>query len=54
MVLQKRHQVYEAAKRDMPKRWNNRSTRNGQPISEVWLKPPKEHINEFIDLKQAA
>ena len=54
VILEKRHQVYEAAKRDMPKRWNNRSTRNWQPINEVWLNPPKEHINESINLKQAA
>jgi hypothetical protein len=46
--------VYEQAKRDMPRRWNNRATRNWQPINEVWLNPPKEHINESINLKQAA
>jgi transposase InsO family protein len=53
-ILLKRHHVYEQAKRDMPKRWNNRATRNWQPINEVWLNPPKEHINESINLKQAA
>jgi hypothetical protein len=37
----------------MPKRWNNRATRNLQPINEVLLNPPKEHINESINLKQA-
>ena len=53
-ILLKRHQVYEQAKRATPKRWNNRATRNWQPINEVWLSPPKEHINESINLKQAA
>lgn len=53
-ILLKRHHVYEQAKRDMPKRWNNRSTRNWQPINEVWLNPPREHINESINLKRAA
>jgi transposase InsO family protein len=53
-ILLKRHHVYEQAKRDMPRRWNNRATRNWQPITEVWLNPPKEHINESINLKQAA
>jgi putative transposase len=38
----------------MPKRWNNRATRNWQPINEVWLNPPKEHVNESINLKLAA
>jgi putative transposase len=53
-ILLKRHHVYEQAKRAMPKRWNNRSTRNWQPINEVCLNPPKEHVNESVNLKQAA
>lgn len=54
VILEKRHRVYEQANRNMPKRWNNRSNRNWKPINEVWLNPPKEHINEAINLKQAA
>lgn len=53
MILDKRHQVYAAAKRDMPERWNNRSTRKWHPINEVCLNPPKKHVNESINLKQA-
>jgi hypothetical protein len=32
----------------------NRATRKWQPINEVWLNLPKEHINEAINLKPAA
>lgn len=40
-ILEKRHQVYEAAKAAHPERWNGRSTRNWNDITAVWLNPDK-------------
>ena len=34
--------------------WKNRSTRNWQPIKDVWLNPPKENINQCSNLKYVA
>ena len=53
-ILAKRHLVYEAARRRMPHRWKNRSTKNWAPIQEVWLNPPKEHLEDAETLKAAA
>ena len=46
-ILQKRHDVYEAAKAAHPERWNGRDTRNWDNITEVWLNPDKV-CNETI------
>jgi putative transposase len=40
-ILEKRKAVYEAAKKRNPKRWSG-GTRNWDPVTEVWLNPPKE------------
>jgi putative transposase len=42
-ILANRHRVYAAAQRAHPKRWSRR-TRNWAPIEQVWLNPPKEHV----------
>ena len=42
-LLAHRHQVYQDAQRANPTRWS-RHTRNWAPIEQVWLNPPKEHI----------
>ncbi len=40
-ILEKRHQVYEAAKAAHPERWNGRNTRDWSDITAVWLNPDK-------------
>jgi len=40
-ILEKRHEVYEAAKAAHPERWSGRSTRNWNDITEVHLNPDK-------------
>ena len=40
-ILQKRHNVYEAAKARHPERWNGRNTRDWSDITAVWLNPDK-------------
>lgn len=55
-VLRKRHGVYEAAKAAHPERWNGRTTRNWDDITEVWLNPDKvceESLNETQQLQEA-
>jgi putative transposase len=45
--------VYKAAKQRNPERWSG-ETRNWNPVTEVWLNPPKEHPAEKRrDLKAA-
>jgi len=52
-VLNQRREVYEAARQRNPGRWSG-STRNWNPVTEVWLNPPKEHQTENKqDLKAA-
>lgn len=41
-LLKQREEVYEAAKKRHPERWSG-TTRNWQPVAEVWLNPPKEN-----------
>lgn len=41
LILQRRQAVYERAKAAHPERWNNRPTRNWDPIREVHLNPEK-------------
>jgi transposase InsO family protein len=40
-LLAKRKEVYETAKKQNPGRWSGK-TRNWEPVTEVWLNPPKE------------
>nr|VFK43361.1 MAG: hypothetical protein BECKSD772F_GA0070984_11449 [Candidatus Kentron sp. SD]VFK48774.1 MAG: hypothetical protein BECKSD772E_GA0070983_11411 [Candidatus Kentron sp. SD] len=40
-LLEKRQRLYEVAKARNPHRWSGK-TRNWNPVSEVWLNPPKE------------
>ena len=40
-LLEKRQELYEVAKAKNPLRWSGK-TRNWNPVSEVWLNPPKE------------
>ena len=42
-VLDKRHDVYEAAKARHPERWNGRTTRNWENITEVYLNPDRKY-----------
>ena len=42
-VLDKRHNVYEAAKARHPERWNGRPTRNWENITEVYLNPDRRY-----------
>jgi putative transposase len=41
-ILEKRHEVYEAAKSVHPERWNNRSTRDWTLPDTVYLNPDRE------------
>ena len=54
IILQNRQSIYEAAKLARPDRWRNRSTRNWERPTQVWLNPPKEHYDSQVDLKRAA
>jgi len=40
-ILEERKAVYEAAKENNPQRWSG-DIRNWNPVTEVWLNPPKE------------
>ena len=41
-ILEKRHQVYEAAKEKYPERWNGRATRDWSLPDTVYLNPETE------------
>ena len=41
-ILQKRHEVYEAAKAAHSERWNGRETRNWSLLERVYLNPDRE------------
>lgn len=43
-ILARRKGVYEQAKATYPERWNNRATRNWEPIREVHLNPIKTKV----------
>ena len=49
-ILQKRHEVYEAAKAAHPERWNGRDTRNWDDIPIVWLNPDKVYDETPVDI----
>ncbi len=52
-VLRQRRAVYKAARERNPERWSG-DTRNWNPVTEVWLNPPKEHqAKKEQDLKAA-
>lgn len=52
-VLRQRRTVYAAARERNPERWSG-NTRNWNPVTEVWLNPPKEHqAKKEQDLKAA-
>ena len=52
-VLRQRRAVYEVARQRNPERWSG-DTRNWNPVTEVWLNPPKEHqAKKEQDLKAA-
>jgi len=44
-ILSARKAVYETAKKRNPARWSGK-TRNWEPVTEVWLNPPKEMQSE--------
>ena len=53
-ILQKRHQVYEAAKAAHPERWNGRATRNWSMPDKVYLNPEtKVEITNISKEKEA-
>jgi len=52
-LLKQREAVYEAARQQNPQRWSG-STRNWNPVIEVWLNPAKHNqAKERQDLKAA-
>ncbi len=44
--------LYQTAKKKHPQRWSG-AIRNWDPVTEVWLNPPKEVITEDPDLLKA-
>ena len=50
-ILNKRHEVYEAAKAAHPERWNGRNTRNWDDITIVYLNPDKVEETETINME---
>ncbi len=52
-ILEERKAVYEMAKEKNPQRWSG-DIRNWNPVSEVWLNPPKEVRTEEQSLPKAA
>ena len=41
-ILQQRHGTYIRARSERPERWNGRTTRNWEPVAQVWLNPERE------------
>jgi len=52
-ILEKRHQLYEAAKARHPERWT-RQTRDWTLINEVWLNPEKSQVEDITKSKTSA
>lgn len=52
-LLKQRDAVYAAARARNPKRWSGK-TRNWNPVTEVWLNPPKENQAETHQDLEAA
>jgi putative transposase len=53
-ILQARHDLYEQAKTNNPKRWQGRATRNWKRIEKVWLNPDNLEKIDDINVKIAA
>lgn len=52
-LLVERKKVYEKAKNQNPERWSG-NTRNWEPVTEVWLNPPKDlHAEQSVFAKAA-
>ena len=49
-ILQRRHEVYEAAKASHPERWNDRPTRDWSDVEKVYLNPDKTYEETAIDV----
>ena len=52
-ILKNRDKVYQAARKRHPERWSG-NTRNWEPVTEVWLNPPKENHKHRPKLLEAA
>jgi transposase InsO family protein len=52
-ILANRHRVYQKAKQRRHERWSG-STRNWEPITEVWLNCPKQAETDVSALSKAA
>ena len=52
-ILEKRKAVYQAAKEKNPKRWSG-EIRDWNPVTKVWLNPPKEVRAEEQKLRKVA
>jgi len=52
-LLSQRKAVYEAAKKRQPARWSG-ETRNWEPVTGVWLNPPKELGDQTSSEQQVA
>lgn len=53
IILARRKQVYELAKKQHPERWSG-DVRNWRRVEEVWLNPPKESHTDAATLRKAA
>ncbi|HDZ78759.1 MAG TPA: transposase [Gammaproteobacteria bacterium] len=52
-LLVERKKVYEKAKKQNPERWSG-NIRNWEPVTEVWLNPPKDlHVEQPVIAKAA-
>jgi len=52
-ILANRKVVYEGAKQSTPQRWSG-AIRNWDPVTDVWLNPPKEIRAEDWNTLEAA
>jgi transposase InsO family protein len=52
-LLRQRDELYKSARRRQPERWSGQ-TRNWNPVTEVWLNPPREHQTEKVQNSKAA
>jgi len=53
-LLERRHEIYQAAKERQPARWRGRSTRNWTPAAEVHLNPERPAEPASMNLPLAA
>ncbi|MDK6203238.1 IS3 family transposase, partial [Oligella urethralis] len=53
-ILAKRAQVYEAAKQAKSERWKGRTTRNWEPVAEVYLNPSENQLTQRQTVNLAA